>query len=418
MAGPHPLPSAQDPPGSQEGLPRLRRNIRETRKIQENKETERLQSGRASSANPITVNTSTHGGSTTNNILSDSTTQSLQTEVASLKAEICSMRAATASQLTFMAGQMAQMFDIIKKMHKEQETGMTTILQDNAVLKTHQAKLTKTYATVAAKATEKPSTKTPTPPEAPKEPEPKIVQVDLSKLHPTAAETITDAREARTAFNACLGQHEKTKDVKLKAFTYNTVTKMARLVVTREHERDIRSAEDWTNAILPGARVLGPEWYRFKVDLVERSWACEPGSTDLTDDILERFGEENGIQVLQCRQLGAQSVHKRHFSMVVAVPTEEQRDRCLNGEVTAGGNTCSIKPYIKTYTPRRCHCQTFHNPNRCSRPCRCVSCGGLDHEDCEADVPTCVNCSGSHKASSNNCPVYQAEKRRLQARAL
>ena len=86
----------------------------------------------------------------------------------------------------------------------------------------------------------------------------------------------------------------------------------------------------------------------------------------------------------------------------------------LPRELKAAWLRLEIRPYVPS--PRRCfYCQRFgHVSDSCRRKLKgekgvCSNCGKEDHGEC--DRPSyCVNCSGSHSATSKSCDRYLLER--------
>ena len=80
---------------------------------------------------------------------------------------------------------------------------------------------------------------------------------------------------------------------------------------------------------------------------------------------------------------------------------------------------CNIKVEMYIPNPLRCYkCQKFgHGSRSCRGKLICQTCGEEDHEstDCKTE-PKCVNCQGSHPASSKQCPCYVRESKILRVK--
>jgi len=71
--------------------------------------------------------------------------------------------------------------------------------------------------------------------------------------------------------------------------------------------------------------------------------------------------------------------------------------------------------------PLRCFkCQKFgHGSKTCKGSITCSTCGQVGHsaDSCQGQQPKCFNCSGSHPASSKDCPKWLFEKKVQQVKA-
>ena len=81
-----------------------------------------------------------------------------------------------------------------------------------------------------------------------------------------------------------------------------------------------------------------------------------------------------------------------------------------------------IRVPVSIYIPNPLHCfkcQRFgHGSKTCKGDSRCANCGQVGHNssDCH-EQPKCCNCSGTHSASSKECPKWVLEKKVLQIKA-
>ena len=81
-----------------------------------------------------------------------------------------------------------------------------------------------------------------------------------------------------------------------------------------------------------------------------------------------------------------------------------------------------IRVPVSIYIPNplRCFkCQRFgHGSRTCKGDTRCANCGQVGHNssDCH-EQPKCCNCSGTHSASSKECPKWVLEKKVQQIKA-
>ena len=83
----------------------------------------------------------------------------------------------------------------------------------------------------------------------------------------------------------------------------------------------------------------------------------------------------------------------------------------LPSKLKAGYEIITVRPYIPR--PMRCfHCQRYgHTKISCKLTnLVCVNCGKDAHDGVCTSAPSCVNCRGSHAASSRDCPRFLDEK--------
>ena len=89
------------------------------------------------------------------------------------------------------------------------------------------------------------------------------------------------------------------------------------------------------------------------------------------------------------------------------------------------GKTCPDKIKVgytsaqdKYYpSPLRCGkcCRWGHSTLNCHSGSLCSNCGNKRHNrnECQAELPNCVNCKGTHDATSKNCPRYLSERNNM-----
>ena len=75
--------------------------------------------------------------------------------------------------------------------------------------------------------------------------------------------------------------------------------------VEKDKEAAFRqTTAQWLEPHIPGARLIGPKWYAVKADWVEVALAIDINSGKVSKSAMERFGEENGVEVCTMRWLG------------------------------------------------------------------------------------------------------------------
>lgn len=97
---------------------------------------------------------------------------------------------------------------------------------------------------------------------------------------------------------------------------------------------------------------------------------------------IERFGEENGVEVYIMRWLGRPRPSGQHASVVVKVVTKEDMEKLLRiDSVSFSGGAIVVLPFKERRTPVACFkCRRFgHRARDCIRPNTCDMCGQEGH---------------------------------------
>jgi Zinc knuckle len=92
---------------------------------------------------------------------------------------------------------------------------------------------------------------------------------------------------------------------------------------------------------------------------------------------MERFGEENGVEVCAIRWLGRPRLSGQHASVVIKVATKEDAEKLLGSDsVSFGGGGVIVSPFEERRTPVACFkCKRFgHRARDCVRPETCDMC--------------------------------------------
>jgi hypothetical protein len=75
-------------------------------------------------------------------------------------------------------------------------------------------------------------------------------------------------------------------------------------------------------------------------------------SGKVSKSAMERFGQENGVEVCAMRWLGRPRPRGQHASIVVKVATKEDAEKLLNSDsVTFGGGGTMVSPFEERRTP-------------------------------------------------------------------
>ena len=107
--------------------------------------------------------------------------------------------------------------------------------------------------------------------------------------------------------------------------------------------------------------------------------------------------------------------------VVVTCSSPEDLQVLFKAKVSIADRIVGVKAYVgKTTVPLLCYnCQEFgHVARLCVGESRCEYCGVKHTGQCNGNPVSCVNCGGSHRSSSPNCPAYLSVRERLLSRKL
>ena len=132
---------------------------------------------------------------------------------------------------------------------------------------------------------------------------------------------------------------------------------------------------------------------------------------------LMKYSEERLLEEFKCQKVvDVKQMMKKIDGVLTPLPTYLITFDLIRlpRELKAAWLRLEVRPYIPS--PRRCfYCQRFgHVSDSCRRKLKgekriCNNCGQEDHGNC--DNPSfCVNCTGSHPASSKSCERYLLER--------
>lgn len=79
-------------------------------------------------------------------------------------------------------------------------------------------------------------------------------------------------------------------------------TTIINFLVEKDKEAAFRqTAMQWLELCMHSARLIGPNWHAFKEDRIKVSLAVDKNSAKVSTPAIERFGEENGVEVCTMR---------------------------------------------------------------------------------------------------------------------
>ena len=128
------------------------------------------------------------------------------------------------------------------------------------------------------------------------------------------------------------------------------------------------------------------------------------------DEILEEMRDQ-GIQRVRRLQRREGDVMVPSDSIVLSFSGEK-----LPGRVRVAWRSARVRPFVPY--PIRCYrCQAYgHIASRCRGQERCGRCSSLGHNSASCEASPRCTCGGDHEVWSGNCPMLQAEKKRVRER--
>jgi hypothetical protein len=216
---------------------------------------------------------------------------------------------------------------------------------------------------------------------------------------------------------------EGLEKIELRGFRVRHTNKdvnFAHFTVQKETEEKIRQeARRWTQEFIPGAKLIGPKWYTVKADFIDRVFARDSATGQISEEARRNFEEENGVKVNQMKWLGTPKEHALYGSAVIKLASREDADRLLSAEmrdedVTLQGCAVTISHFEDRRGPLSCFkCQQYgHISTRCTNEERCPICAGA-HKRCNSTQFRCVNCGGAHRSFEKTCPAFMRQAERI-----
>ena len=247
--------------------------------------------------------------------------------------------------------------------------------------------------------------------------------IDVSRVEGEAAEKVSTTEVAKQTITHGIRDIDRLSGATVKEVRMwhtDNKTTIIKFSVEKDKEAAFRqTATQWLESRIPGARLIGLKWHAVKADWIEVSLAMDTDSGKVSKLAMERFGEENGVEVCTMRWLGRPGPSGQHASVVIKVATKEDAEKLLgSGSVSFGGGAVIVLAFEERRTPAACFkCRRFgHRARDCVRPDTCDMCGQEGHLECETVNLRCVNCQRLHRASHRDCLEYKKEKSRILAR--
>jgi hypothetical protein len=79
--------------------------------------------------------------------------------------------------------------------------------------------------------------------------------------------------------------------------------------------------------------LIGPKWYAVKADFIDRVFAKDLATGQISEEARRNFEEENGVKVNQMKWLGTPKEHALYGSAVIKLASREDADRLLSAEM-------------------------------------------------------------------------------------
>ena len=140
----------------------------------------------------------------------------------------------------------------------------------------------------------------------------------------------------------------------------------------------------------------------------------------LIDSVIGEIQKQTGVKV-SARRLRYRDTNKPMPVVEVTCSSPEDLHVLFKVKVSIADRIVGVKAYVgKTTVPLRCYnCQEFgHVARLCVGESRCEYCGVKHTGRCNGNPVSCVNCGGSYRSSSPNCPAYLSVRERLLSRKL
>jgi len=188
--------------------------------------------------------------------------------------------------------------------------------------------------------------------------------------------------------------------------------------VPEELESKVRNtADQWVEALHPGARIQGAAWYPLRVDYVPTALVRDSATGLWSSTVQTRLGQENGMEVMYAKPFTGWQRNQHHCSMVIKVATRQEQEKYLareGPEITFHGHTLTVQGYQEARRPLVCYrCHAFgHTAVKCQGQETCKNCASGAHktDECTSITLKCGNCQEGHKVTDPRCPAYIKEK--------
>jgi hypothetical protein len=239
----------------------------------------------------------------------------------------------------------------------------------------------------------------------------------------TSTQEVDGLAQIRQAITTAIQSIEGLEKTELRGFRVRHTNKdvnFAHFTVPKDAEEKIRQeARRWIQEFIPGAKLIGPKWYAVKADFIDKIYARDPETGQISEEARKNFEEENGVKVNQMKWLGTPKEHALYASAVIKLASREDAEKLLSAEmreqdVTLQGCAVTISHFEDRRGPISCFkCQQYgHISTRCTNEERCPICAGA-HKRCNSTQFKCVNCGGAHRAFDKTCPIFMRQAERI-----
>ncbi|TKA79578.1 hypothetical protein B0A49_08190 [Cryomyces minteri] len=147
------------------------------------------------------------------------------------------------------------------------------------------------------------------------------------------------------------------------ASEYNTTVKMRDRLETALHSirglqqlevRDFKMRHTSDTVKVIRFLVSKPKWYSLKVDWIEKTLAMDTGTSRMSEDAGQSFGQENGVEVCQMKWLRTPKPEAQHASAAVKVATKEDAEKLLRAALESRDVSADTSDILQG-TARRDH---------------------------------------------------------------